>query len=68
MGSISPVVDDPSDTMFVYLTGRAVGGVFVMVGRGVGRIGVVAGDVIEGARRVGGRGEVASNTWCEWLG
>ncbi len=72
MGSISPVVNDPSDTMFVYLTGRAVGGVFVMVGEamggGVGRIGVVAGDVIEGARRVGGRGEVDSNTWCEWLG
>ncbi len=70
MGSISPVVDDPSDTMFVYLTGRAVGGVFVRetMGVGVGRIGVVVSDVIEGARRVGGRGEVDSNTWCEWLG
>ncbi len=72
MGSNSPVVNDPSDKMFVYLIGRAVGGVFVMVGEamggGVGRIGVVAGGVIEGARRVGGRGEVDSNTWCEWLG
>ncbi len=46
--------------------------IFVMVGEamggGVGRIGVVAGDVIEGAGRVGGRGEVGSNTWCGWLG
>ncbi len=53
MGSNSPVVGDPSDEMFVYLIGRAVEGVFVMVGEamggGVGRIGVVAGDVIEGA-------------------
>ncbi len=70
--SNSPVVDDPSDKMFVYLIGKAVGGVFVMVGEamggGVGRFGVVAGDVIEGAGRVGGRGEVDSNTWCGWLG
>ena len=71
MGSNSPVVGDPSDEMFVYLIGRAVEGVFVMVGEamggGVGRIGVVAGDVIEGAGRVGGRGEVDGNTWCGWL-
>ncbi len=36
------------------------------MGGGVGRIGVVAGDVMEGAGRVGGRGEVDGNTWCGW--
>ncbi len=36
MGSSSPVVDDPSDKMFVYLIGRGVGGVFVMVGEAMG--------------------------------
>ena len=39
-----------------------------MGGGGVDRIGVVAGDVVEGAGRVGGRGEVGGNTWCGWLG